>query len=194
MEVSIHFIFELFKIAILASFYSALLLLVIVFINCIKPNELCNNVLSKKYKIWFYGGCSISIVLFFYMFSYLGNHGLGDSAQIPIGNNEIISNINWEDNCSLENRQISNGNSIDVEKFIVSNNKLFAKFDNQTFYDYNNEYFIFDLITKEIKEYNTESVYNNFAKENNLPLSDEMMSFKHNYNNYWSGWRLFLLP
>lgn len=128
------------------------------------------------------------------MFTYWGNHGLGDGPQIPIGNDVIISNINWVENCCLVDGKDGQGKGIDIAKFLVVDNKLCAKFDDETFYDYKNAYFILDLTTKKMQEFESEISYNQFAKINNLPLSKKLQSFSENYRDHWSGWRFFLLP
>ncbi len=194
MEVLVHFVFELIKISILGSIYASLVLVTFILIGRKYPDSWFSKVSRKKLRLWFLSGLTISIGLFFYMFTYWGNHGLGDGPQIPIGNGEIISNTDWVENCYLLDGNDGHGNGIDIAKFLVSDNKLCAKFDGETFYNYKNEYFILDLTTKKMKEFETEIEYNQFAKTNNLPLSSQLQSFSDNYSDHWHGWRFVLLP
>lgn len=194
MEVLVHFVFELIKISVLGCIYASLTLVIFILIGRKYPESWFSKVARKKLRLWFLSGLTITIGLFFYMFSYWGNHGLGDGPQIPIGNGEIISNTDWVDNCYLLDGNDGHGNGVDIAKFLVSDNKLCAKFDGETFYDYKNEYFILDLGTKKMREFETEMEYNQFAKTNNLPLSTQLQSFRDNYSDHWHGWRFFLLP
>lgn len=194
MEVLVHFVFELIKISILGCIYATLILCIFILIGRKYSDSWFSIVLKNKLKLWFLSGLTISISLFFYMFTYWGNHGLGDGPQIPIGSDEIISNTDWVDNCYLLDGNDGRGNGIDIAKFLVSNDKLCAKFDGETFYDYKNEYFILDLTSKKIREFETKMEYNQFAKTNNLPLSSQLKSFRDNYSDYWHGWRFVLLP
>ena len=66
-------------------------------IRTLKPIEYLENVKKEKKKYWFVFGLSISIGLFIYSFTYWGNHGLGDSARIPIGNFKEVGETNGTD-------------------------------------------------------------------------------------------------
>ena len=61
-------------------------------------------------KLW----VCIAVGLFAFSFSYWGNHGLGDSSRIPIGNWQTISNINWTEYARLENQTTQAGNEIET--------------------------------------------------------------------------------
>ena len=56
------------------------------------------------------------------------------------------------------------------------------------FYDFQNSYFVLDLRTDEMTE------FNEYAENNKLPKSNELLSFEQNYRNHWSGIRFLLLP
>lgn len=194
MEALFHLVFELVKIAILASVYAYLVILLFQFIG--KKGNSGNwfeSVSKKKLKLWFSTGLVISFLLFLFMFSYWGNHGFGDHYKIPIGNGYIVERINSNDYGFIGNIKTVNSESVDVEKFKVKNGKLIGKLDNN-FYDYENSYFIFDLETKKMQEFKNKSLYNNFAISSSLPIASELLSFRANYDKRWGGWRFFLLP
>ena len=97
MEVLFHFILELFKIAILASLYAGLFVLISGFIANKKPNSLFSNFYKHKLRTYLISGALFSISLFTFLFSYWGNHGLGDTSIIPLGHGKTVQQIdgNW---------------------------------------------------------------------------------------------------
>ncbi len=192
MEVLIHFVFELIKISILASIYATLLLLIFLIIGKFKPNSLIKQMTEKKSTFWVLSGFFISIGLFFFMFTYWGNHGLGDGPRIPIGHGITVENVNWTEYGYLE-IETSDNIKIEMTKFKVVDNNLIGNLDS-SFYDYNNSYFIYNMDNETLSEFNTKKDYDDFASENELPLSNRLLTFEENYHNRWSGWRFWILP
>lgn len=192
MEALFHLIFQLLKIGILSFIYSSILIELLILIDKIKPFEFVKKIKSnkKKYRINF--GLFISLGLFIYSFTYWGNHGLGDSALIPIGYSKTISNINWTEYSHLNSVQTSDEIKIETTKFKVKDAKLCGNLDSW-FYDFDNSYFVLDLKTDELIEFETEKKFNEYAIKNDLPKSDELLDFRKNYSDFW-GVRLLLLP
>lgn len=184
MEVLIHFVFQLFKIAFLAIIYSVFLRGVLFLVS---------NFLNRKiaYKGSYY--MLIYVLLLVFSFTYYGNHGLGDGPRIPIGNWKTIENVNWEDWCYIDDFKSKDGKPIHIDKFFVKGNKLCGLYDNH-FYKYENDYFVINLNSKQITEFKTREQYNAHALENKLPIVEDLISFEKNYTNYWGGIRFFLLP
>lgn len=193
MEVLFHFIFQLIKIGILASVYSFILIGILLIIGKFKPNEFLKRVKSEKKKYWFSFGFLISIGLFIFSFTYWGNHGLGDGPKIPIGHWETIENTNWTEYGYLKGQKTKDGIDIETTQFKVANDKLCGNLKSW-FYEFENSYFVLDLKTDKITEFKTESAFNEYAENNKLPKSNELLSFKQNYRNHWSGIRFLLLP
>jgi len=193
MEVLFHFIFQLFKIGILALVYAFFLVGILLILGKIRPTYFLNKVKTEKKKYWFRLGFLISIGLFIFSCTYWGNHGLGDSAKIPIGHWETIGNINWTEYGYLKGQKTSDGFDIETTRFKVTNDKLSGNLDSW-FYNFENSFFVLDLKTDEIIEFKTEPEFNKYAENNKLPKSNELLSFKQNYNNHWGGFRFFLLP
>jgi len=193
MEVLFHFIFQLIKIGILASIYSFILIGILLIIGKFKPTEFIKRVKTEKKKYWFSFGFLISIGLFIFSFTYWGNHGLGDGPMIPIGHWETIENTNWTEYGYLKGQKTSDGIDIETTKFKVANDKLCGNLKSW-FYDFENTYFVLDLKTDEMTEFKTESEFNEYAENNKLPNSNELLSFEENYRNHWSGIRFLLLP
>lgn len=193
MEVLFHFIFEIIKISILASIYATLIFFIIKFISKYKPNSWFERVYKNKIKLWFLSGLTISLTLFVFMFSYWGNHGLGDSPRIPIGGGLVVDNTNWTEYSYIEGLKTVDNIDVEMTKFKVVDNKLIGNLDSW-FYEFENSYFIYDLNQYEMKEFRNKNKLNDYLVANNLPLSEELMTFEENYRNYWSGWRFWLLP
>ena len=193
MEVLFHFIFQLIKIGILASIYASILIGIILIVGKFKKTEYLERVKLEKGKSWFSFGFLISIGLFIFSFTYWGNHGLGDGPMIPIGHWETIENTNWTEYGYLKGQKTSDGNELETTKFKVTNHKLCGNLKS-SFYNYENLYFVLDLKTDKMTEFKTESEFNEYAKNNDLPKASELLSFKKNYRNRWGGIRFLLLP
>lgn len=127
------------------------------------------------------------------MFTYWGNHGFGDSARIPIGNGYAVNNINWTEYGYVDQLKTSDGKEVEMTKFIVDNGKLIGNLDSW-FHDFHNKYFVLDLDTDELIEFDSKSELDDFIQRNNLVESEELKSFEENYREYWSGLRFWLLP
>lgn len=189
MESLGHFLFELLKITILGFIYATILYYIYKLIPENKKPEWIKSWLKNKKRLWL----SISLFLLFYMFTPYGYHGLGDSARIPISFTEEISNINWTKYAQLDNIKSIEDNDIYLTRFKIVNNTLCGNLDSD-FYDYQNSYFVYDIDSEKLEEFQTENDYNKFAESKKLPKSNELKSFEDNYQDYWSGWRFFLLP
>jgi energy-coupling factor transporter transmembrane protein EcfT len=193
LEVLFHFIFQLFKIAILSTVYALVVYTLLVLIAIVTNSELLKRIEARKLmsilKLW----VLIAAGLFVYSFSYWGNHGLGDSARIPIGYGNVVSNINWIEYGTLDNQKTNGGKKIHTTKFKVTGSKLSGNLDS-FFYDYKNNYFVFDMETNEFTEFTSVAEFDQYATQNNLPQSSELLSFHENYYNHWGGIRMLLLP
>ena len=93
MEFLFGFIFEFIKIGFLASFYAFIILLVFRRTGKTKLSSWLNKRLKNRIIFWFINGTFISIFLFIQMFTYWGEHGIGDASRIPIGNGKEIEQI-----------------------------------------------------------------------------------------------------
>ncbi|HTF20688.1 MAG TPA: hypothetical protein VK658_21595 [Chryseolinea sp.] len=179
----LHFIFTIFKIAIQASLYATIILFLCRFVYKIANSRLLDRMLVEKWKFWWRTMLVISFGLFFYFFSYWGDHGLGDGARIPIGHHQDIRNGDgvWTYFRTSDHRQRH------IYNFEVRNDKIFAEQDDM-------KYLIFDLKSLELLEFRNKEEYEVFAKKNKLPMTRSFRDFHAHYKAYWSGWRFWLLP
>ncbi len=172
MEVLFHFIFELVKISILSCIYATLTLVTFKIIGHYKPDSWFDRVLKKKLQLWFLTGFFISVGLFFFMFTYFGDHGLGDSARVPVGHFKVVQQINGSDTY-LQN---SKGDQLGITNFTFDSENLYA----ETQRDFNGEavdYVIWDLKSDEWSYCKTKDDYIKFAKQNGYPLPDKFEDF-----------------
>jgi hypothetical protein len=191
MEVLFHFIFQLIKIGILASVYSALLIVILIILSRNKSFEFLKNVKKEKKKFWLVFGLLISIGLFIYSFTYWGNHGLGDSARIPIGNFKEVGETNGI-NAYIEPENYPYGAMV-VHSFVMADKHLTGKTEVSPV-DRPKPYFSWNLEKDKIVYFDSETEYNTFAKNHNLPKSAEFKTFRENYKQYWGGLKFWLLP
>ena len=191
MESAFHFVFELFKIAALAAVYSCVILLLYRGFSREKYKKVVLR--QGKARLWlklyllFYAG------LFIFMFTYWGNHGLGDSAQIPVGHFTTMQNINWTAYATLDDREFSNGDPIQTTAFIVYDDRVLGNCESD-FYSPAYKYFIYDLDSRDLVEFPDEATFTAFTARHKLPGSKDLKSFEENYSDYWRGWRFWLLP
>ncbi|MEZ5043284.1 MAG: hypothetical protein R2828_25535 [Saprospiraceae bacterium] len=196
MEALIHLFIEIIKITIFTIVYSFIIVKLLEVISKKKPRSRLSFYLNNKIIIRALRAL-ISIVifigLFIWMFSFWGNHGFGDSARIPVGNKIAVENINWTEYGYIKKEQISNAVNIETTRFKITGNKILGNFDSD-FYTYQNKYFIFNTENKSMLEFKTVKEFDLYTEKNNLPSSDELLSFRANYESYWHGWRFWLLP
>jgi hypothetical protein len=193
MEVIIGFIGALIKIGILSSIYALLPLGTFRLIGKLRPNSWFERVSIKKLRLWFISALVFAIGLFCYLFTYWGFPGFGDGPRIPIGHGIIVDNTNWDDYGYIEEVETSDSKKIEMTKFKVSGDKLVGNLQSG-FYDYKNSFFVYNLDEKILTEFKTIKDYEDFALKNNLPLTNELRTFRENYIDYWGGWRAWFLP
>jgi hypothetical protein len=127
------------------------------------------------------------------MFTPWGNHGFGDSARIPVGNFNAITNVNWTRYSYLKGVETTDGMPVVTTLFTVAGHKVLGNL-NSDFYSFKNNYFVYDLSSGKLREFASEDAFNIYSSQNQLPQSGSLKTFSQNYKNYWHGWRLWLLP
>ena len=127
--------------------------------------------------------------LFFFMFTYYGDHGLGDSARIPVGHRRAIQEVNGIQAYIQDEGPV---NSLDIEKFIITNDYVYGLMGVENL-NYEGKYFIYDLINNKIKTFMQEQDFTAFLIAKNLNTKPDYKDFSCYYNEHWGGWRLWLL-
>ncbi|RVT96428.1 hypothetical protein EOD41_20500 [Mucilaginibacter limnophilus] len=169
-----HFAFLIFKIALQAAVYS---LVVMLFISIIIKTTGNRRLKSIKFKTAY---LSIAALLFIFSFTYYGDHGLGDEANIPIGHGRIINSGDGYAYLNVDRTQIN------IDSFLVRNNHLYFA-SKSGYYDY-------QLPSGKYIKYSSKQEYEAYAKKNHLPVVNDFKTFYPQYDAYWNGWRFWLLP
>lgn len=117
--------------------------------------------------------------------TYWGDHGLGDSAKLPIGNFKVVKQINGTD------AYIDHGplDQLGIGKFTVRNHQLYAEVNDRSS-DAN--YVIWDLNKDGLAFFETREAY--LAANNTNPDPQDFEDYWIHYDKYWNGWRFWLLP
>jgi hypothetical protein len=183
MIVLFHFVYSLVKIAALGTIYSALILLTVRFISLLTPNGWIDKITRNKFKFWRSTAYILVVGLFIYSFTYWGDHGLGDTSLIPVGYGQSIHNGDG----SFTYFYAADNVQRHIYSYRIRNGMLCAQQDD-------NKYLIYNLETKELKEFNNQEEYEDYAQTNELPIAAEFRDFIEHYEVHWNGWRRTLLP
>ncbi|WP_066617601.1 hypothetical protein [Rufibacter roseus] len=176
----------LLKIAVLATAYATLTFLILYLLSKATSIKLFQKWRTKKFYTWLPIGFTYSIGLLIFSFTYWGNHGLGDSSRIPVGHGQAIYNSDGAFTYLYPDKK-KTSYQLQFLTFTVSQNKLSAEKED-------GRYVVFDLKTSELKEFESQATYNQYALSNSLPGSNEFKDFISHYHDYWKGWRFYLLP
>lgn len=184
----IHFIFEIFKISILSAVYSTILYFGLKWV--LKKTNAINSVISNANKtaIWFTTWAMICVILFVYMFSYYGNHGLGDSFRIPIAHRNALHEID-SSSYIIDDRN----RTYNIDEFFVTDDFVYGTLD--TFRESKNTaYFVFDLKLQHNETFENKATFSSYLISKELNKNVKYQEFSYYYDQYWNGWRFFLLP
>ncbi|WP_231427240.1 MULTISPECIES: hypothetical protein [Pedobacter] len=122
------------------------------------------------------------------MFSYYGNHGLGDSSRIPIAHHNVLYQI--DSSAYIEGER---GNTFNIGDFVVTDDFVYGTLDRLP-EDRKTAYFVFDLKLSRIENFENETAFNAYLISKGLNKNVKYQDFSYYYNQYWNGWRFFLLP
>ena len=189
MEVLFHFIFELIKISILGCIYATLKLVTFKFIGRYKPGSWFDKVSKKKLRLWFLSGLVISVGLFLFMFTYFGDHGLGDSARVPIGHWRAIQEVNGTQAYIQDEGPVS---MLEIDKFIITDDYVYGLLGDAN-ENYEGKYFAYDLINNKVQTFEQEKDFVGFLTTHNLNTKPDYKDFSYYYSRHWNGWRFWLL-
>jgi hypothetical protein len=186
MEVLIHFVFQLIKIPLQASIYALLVVLIATVIKFLFPASKFANVFSQQRQVFKKAWLFITVGLFIFSFTYWGDHGLGDSSRIPIGNGKSVY-LGGSAYIDLDTSQVY------FNHFTYDSKRLYAS-NVETTTGRQHDLLVYDLEEDRVTFYNKEEDYLKVAKAYVYPLPDTFEDFEVFYNRYWNGWRFFMLP
>jgi len=190
MEVLIHILFTLIKLAILGSIYTTIVLLFFKLIEFFQPKSCTNRIFKKKLRFWFSSGAIISTGIFLFATTHWGNHGLGDSARIPLHYRKTVNQMNGTQ-AYIEGLKYQYG-ALWVDNFAITSDYLVGKTKSSPV-DNPKDYFVWNLKTNKINYFDTENEYEEFAENQNLPLEKDFKPFWNHYSDFWDGWRFWTL-
>lgn len=188
MEYLFGFICTLFKIAIQAGLYATAILLLIA-ITIQRPTSLLKRLGYDGWQLWQRLFAMVYVALFVFSCTYWGDHGLGDSARIPLGHGEEMGEINGTETyfeAKAPFKVSDMGGAQEIDKFKVASDVLCGQAEGTRYFTYN-------LITKQSRVFTDSLEYNAYAAPRRLPTSRELESFWKQYGRYWGGWRFWLL-
>lgn len=189
MEYLAGFVFTLFKIAVQAGVYATVLLWLLGRLAAHRPARLVKRINYDGWHLWriLFGG--VYAALFLFSCTYWGDHGLGDSARLPLGYGEEMAEINGTETyftAAVPFKVSDMAGAQDIAKFKVANDILCAQAEET-------HYFAYNLATKENQVFADAQAYNAYAGPRGLPASGELETFWRQYGRYWGGWRCWLL-
>lgn len=192
MEALFHLVFEFFKIVVLASFYSFIIFYFLHTLGRYFPGSWFYSVSKKKIRLWFLSYLAISLLLFAFMFSYWGDHGLGDGSRIPLGNGKSVSQINGT--MTYITPAGYESGTLTVDEFAVTKKYLFAKVTDARTVPSVKEIAVWNLKTNDLEFLEHYSDIEIFKTKNKITDQLIFQSFGDHYTTYWGGWRFWLLP
>ncbi|WP_201982811.1 hypothetical protein [Hymenobacter rubidus] len=183
MEYAFGLFFTLLKVAVQASIYATLVLVLTRIWAGFSPDSRLIEYLSNGKRLWWRSGFAASIALLLLANTPWGDHGLGDYARIPLGHGLAMEQINGT---MAYFEPVTTIDQPEIISYQVANGVLCAKADK-------NLYFTYDLALKRYQIFADSTAYNSNAKNLSLPTTSQFESFNRHYARYWGGWRFWLL-
>jgi hypothetical protein len=189
MEYLFGFLFTLFKIAIQASLYATAARWLAQRADARQVNNALVRASRHGRQFWQRSFVVAYVALFLFSCTYWGDRGLGDSARIPLGHGEEMSEINGNETSFDGSKPFivsDMAGDQQVDRFQIANEVLCAQAEQKRYFTYN-------LVTKEHHVFADSLEYSAYAVPRGLPPINEFQSFWKHYKRYWGGWRFWLL-
>jgi hypothetical protein len=185
-----HFIFELIKILILGCIYATLTFVIFKSLGRFKPDSWFDRFSKRKLRFWLLSAFVISVGLVFFMFSYYGDHGLGDDARVPIGYGRAIQEMDARQAYIQDEGPIP---MLTLKRFIVTDQFVYGVSGEEED-NYDGNYFVYDLEKNSVTSFVDQSTYLNHLRELALDRDTNYKDFNFYYTKYWTDLRFWLLP
>jgi hypothetical protein len=187
MEYLFGLVFTLVKVAVQAWAYASVLLILARLWARVAPGSALAKLTANGKRFRWRSGIVAAAALFLIANTHWGDHGLGDYARIPLGNSEVMQEINGME--AYFEAEVPLKLSTDqpfIDSFQVTNDVLCGQANDKTFFTY-------DLVTKQQRHFGDAQEYTTYAAQHGLPAVSEFKSFNEQYRHYWGGWRFWLL-
>jgi hypothetical protein len=181
-----NLIFSLLKLAILASIHATTSLIFFKIIGRSFPDSWFAKITENKTKYWFKSGLVISLLIFFFSFTYWGDNGVFNTARIPLGYGQALE----ETDTGLHGCPAFLGDFAIKDRFVCGHR---STVEGGPLQDDNIEYIVWDLETNETKVIKSKYMYANYAKKYHLPTEDQFQDFQSNYWNHWFSLNFFFI-
>jgi energy-coupling factor transporter transmembrane protein EcfT len=175
LAVLLAILLEVLKIALLSAVYTFITLAPGYLFLKITKREAGS---ASKFKPVFWSLCLLSCA---FCFTYYGDRGWWQDAYLPIGFGKKIANT--EDMTYFD---LQENGATDIDAFLVRNDHLCFSSGAACF--------VYNLATGKSDRFDNHRGYDNYASAHHLPLVKEFQAFWPQYNAYWNGWRVWLLP
>jgi len=189
MEYLFGFVFTLIKIALQASAYATAATWLVGLAAARRPTSVLKHLGRDGWQVWQRSFMVACVVLFGFSCTYWGDHGLGDSARLPLGHGEELVALNGDETYFTGQTPFGvsdMGGAQQIDKFRVADEILCGQAEQTAYFSYN-------LATKEHRVFADSLAYNAYAISHGLPASHELETFWQQYRRYWGGWRFWLL-
>lgn len=190
MEATIHGLFTIVKLAVLGSIYATAALCIAICIALVQPHSWISRAVQQKVKFWFISGAAMSAALVLFATTHWGTHGFGDSAKLPLWYGRTICAVNGSQTY-IEDIQYE-GNDLLIKEFATTREVVVGR-TGSDFAKTPTRYFVWTLATNHINYFDTEFVYQEFARAHELPPTQEFKGFWQHYSDFWHGWRFWTL-
>jgi hypothetical protein len=187
----VELVITLFKIALQSGVYALVLALLIHVSNSAKSKHF-KKFLTKNFLLTGIKMYPIIFAALFIVACFLWSaRGIGDTAKLNVANG---TSIYLSDGFFL---YFERGNEQRlIGSFAINDGKIFAedRFTTSDERESADNYLIYDCHSSELLEFDSKSDYDNYAGENNFPLTTQFREFPEHYRSYWGGWRRWVLP
>jgi len=170
------FAIEILKIAIQTALYSLLIYSVYFAFREVQSKR---KFIRVRY--WLIYSC-VYCLMIIYSFTYFGNHGLGDQSYLPLGHQQSMYATDGYAFFTFKDTS----QTISVDSFLVKNDSVCMESANT--------YYVYDLRSELLKKFENSNAYERYALSHSLPLINRFKKFYELYNDYWNGWRFWVLP
>jgi len=168
-----HLGFEVVKIAALSAVYSSIIYLIL---HKLKPIQKLTTVRFKTIFL------ALSGLLFIFLFTYYGNHGLGDEANVPLGHFKTMESGDGYAYFTPG----GTASQINVDSFLVKKDNLCMATPDGIY--------VYNLTTNDLENFPDKLSYEQHALKAGLPAISQFKKFETQYNEYWNRWRFWVLP
>lgn len=193
----LELLFLIVKIIILSTIYATALFLIALLLSKTTKLTWTDGVL--KLRFWLLAHFLISVLLFWFSFTYWQDTGLGDNSKIPVGYGQTIQSEDfaWTYFYPDPDKTEPNQDELIIENYQIADRFLCAEVSHQNTNSPSYDFIVYDLKNRTLKTFYSEQEYSSYAGEHSLPQKKEFYDFRKHYKEYLDNrpkWKTWLLP